>query len=233
MEPAQSPKSPPLTATTAATPTSSARHTFVNLHIHDERETAFTTAEILSNAAVTNKWCVQWEHANTYNVITHSPVPALLTDWRGTQKLLDTLTSLLGYDARGCRITAHTEDGCQLPPVLWDSYVNLLPTIRIVVLNPKPQPTEDRSMRLIASIGELNMRFEVVLDPNTSMDALHVAIVSKARKLLPAETRRQRLSYVRVFCEGVLCFPRGVGSAMTVGRLQTHVLECHPVWMDM
>lgn len=233
MEPAQSPTSLPLTATTEAPHTTSARHTFVNLHIHDERDTAFTTAEILSNGAVTHKWCVQWEHANTYNVITHSPVPTLLTDWGGTQKLLDTLTSLLGYDTRGCRITAHTEDGFQLPPVLWDSYVNLLPTIRIVVWNAKPQPTEGQSMTLIASINELNMRFEVVLDSNTSMDGLHVAIVSKARKLLPVEPRRQRLSYVRVFCEGVLCFPRGRTSVMTVGRLQTHVLECHPVWMDM
>lgn len=227
MEPAQS---LPLTGTT---PTTSARHTFVNLHIHDERDTTFTTAEILAAATVTNKWCVQWANVNTYDVITHSPIPSLLTDWSGTQKLLDTLTSLLGYDTRVFRISVHTGDGSQLARALWDSYVNLLATIRIVVLNPKQQPTEGRSMILTASINELNMRFEVVLGPNTSMNELHLAIVTKARQLLPAETRRPRLSCLRVFCEGVMCYPTSRDSVLNVGDLQTHVLECRPVWMDM
>lgn len=77
------------------------------------------------------------------------------------------------------------------------------------------------------------MRFPVSLDPNTSMTELHVAILSNVRKLLPAEPRRQSLTHVRFFCEGVLCYPKRWDSVMNVGSLETNVLQCHPVWMDI
>lgn len=54
-------------------PASSDRHTFVNLRVYDERDTIFTTAEILSAAAVTHKWCIPWAEAVSYEVSHHFP----------------------------------------------------------------------------------------------------------------------------------------------------------------
>lgn len=110
--------------------------------------------------------------------------------------------------------------------------MNLLPTIQIVIRDPKPHAPKGQLLLFIASISELDLRFELGLDPGTDMNGLHRAIISRARQQLPEQSGRRRLSCLRVFCEGELCFPTTRDSVLKVSNLESLVLECRPVWID-
>lgn len=87
-------------------------------------------------------------------------------------------------------------------------------------------------MLLTASINELHLRFQLVIAADTSMNGLHSALVTKLRMRLP-EPSRLKLCRLRVFCEGVLCYPVSKDEGLKVGSLQALVVECRPVWLDL